>query len=214
MRPMQLGPYLPITALTTAFNAQTFTSTGAATAVTTTATTDGLAHLVTLVAPVQATLAGVTFTIVGTDANDAAQTETGLVGPASGATVTSTKYFKTVSTIQPSATMGGLVVSVGIAAGSVGPMIPLEWRSIAAAAMTAYKNTGTINFTIEETYANPYTNAHEACPWVAITALSAKTATTSGSATAGAQAVRFKTNTVTNGASMSWYITQASGLLA
>jgi hypothetical protein len=91
---MQLGPYLPITALTTAFNAQTFTSTGAATAVTTPATTDGLAHLVTLVAPVQATLAGVTFTIVGTDANDAAQTETGLVGPASGATVTSTKHFK------------------------------------------------------------------------------------------------------------------------
>jgi len=210
MRPIQLGPYLPITALTTAFNAQTFTSTGAATAVTTPATTDSLAHLVTLTSPVQGTLAGVTFTIVGTDANDAAQTETGIVGPASASTVTSTKHFKTVTTIQPSATMGGLVVSVGVAAESVSAMIPLEWRSIAQAAMTVAV-TGTVNFTVEETYANPFNNAHEACPWVAISALTAKAATTSGQATAGSQAVRLKTNSVTNGATNAWYITQAGG---
>lgn len=210
MRPIQLGPYSPITALTTAFNAQTFNSTGAATAPTTTATTDGLAHLVTLTSPVQATLAGITFTIVGTDANDMAQTETGITGPASNSTVTSTKHFKTIATIQPSATMGALVVSVGVAAESVGPMIPLEWRSIAAAAMTV-KVTGTINFTVEETYANPYRNAHADCPWVAVTALSAKAATTSSTVTVGDQAVRLKTNTVTNGATLTWYITQSSG---
>jgi len=189
MRPIQTSTFSPITALTTAFNAQTFNSTGAATAVSTPATTDGLAHLVTLVAPVQATLAGITFTIVGTDANGTPQTETGLVGPASGATVTSTKHFKTITTIQPSATMGALVVSVGVSAESVFPMIPLEWRSSAAAAMTV-KVTGTINFTVEETYANPYTNAHANCPWVSVTALAAKTATTSSTVTVGSQAVR------------------------
>ena len=210
MRPMQLGPFSPITALTTAFNAQTFNSTGAATAVTTTATTDGLAHLVTLIAPVQTTLAGLTFTIIGTDANDLAQTETGITGPASGATVTSTKHFKTISTITPSATMVALVVSVGIAAESVVPMIALEWRSIAAAAMTV-KVTGTVNFTVEETYANPFNNAMEACPWVSVTALAAKTATTSSTVTVGDQAVRLKTNTVTNGATLTWFITQPSG---
>ena len=210
MRPMQLGPFSPITALTTAFNAQTFNSTGAATAVTTTATTDGLAHLVTLIAPVQTTLAGLTFTIIGTDANDLAQTETGITGPASGATVTSTKHFKTISTITPSATMVALVVSVGIAAESVVPMIALEWRSIAAAAMTV-KVTGTVNFTVEETYAIPFNNAMEACPWVSVTALAAKTATTSSTVTVGDQAVRLKTNTVTNGATLTWFITQPSG---
>lgn len=210
MRPIQLGPYSPITANTTAFNAQTFNSTGAATAVTTSATTDGLAHIVTLIAPVQATLAGVTFTIVGTDANGMAQTETGIVGPASGATVVSTKHFKTITTIQPSATMGALVVSVGISAESVTPMIPLEWRSIAAAAMTV-KVTGTVDFTVQETYASPFANAHADCPWVNVTALAAKTATTSATVTVGAQAVRLKTNTVTNGATLTWYITQSSG---
>lgn len=210
MRPIQLGPYSPITALTTAFNAQTFTSTGAATAPTTTATSDSLAHLVTFTSPVQATLAGITFTIVGTDANDMAQTETGITGPASNSTVTSTKHFKTIATVQPSATMGGLVVSIGVSAESVTPMIPLEWRSIAAAAMTV-KVTGTINFTVQETYANPFANAHEACPWVTVTALSAKTATTSSTVTVGDQAVRLMTNTVTNGATLTWYITQSSG---
>lgn len=213
MRPIQSGPYLPITALTTAFNAQTFTSTGAATAVTTSATTDGLAHLVTLIAPVQATLAGITFTIIGTDANGMSLTETGLVGPASGATVTSSKHFKTITTIQPSATMGGLVVSVGITAESVTAMIPLEWRSVAAAAMTVQKDTGTVNFSVEETYANPFTNQIEACPWVAITALATKAATTSGTATVGSQAVRIKTHSVTNGASLTWFITQAAGYI-
>lgn len=210
MRPIQLGPYSPITALTTAFNAQTFTSTGAATAVTTSATTDGLAHLVTLVSPVQGTLAGITFTILGTDANGMTQTETGLVGPASNSTVPSSKHFKTITSITPSATMGGLVVSVGVAAESVGPMIPLEWRSVAAAAMTV-KVTGTIDFTVQETYANPYTNAHADCPWVNVTALATKSATTSSTVTVGDQAVRLKTNTVTNGATLTWYITQSSG---
>ncbi len=210
MRPMQLGPFSPVTANTTAFNAQTFNSTGAATAVTTPATTDGLAHLVTLTSPVQATLAGVTFTIVGTDANDLPLTSTGITGPASGATVTSTKHFKTISTITPSATMGALVMSVGIAAESVPPMIALEWRSVAAAAMTV-KVTGTVNFTVEETYANPFNNAMEACPWVSVTALASKTATTSSTVTIGDQAVRLKINSVTNGATLTWYITQAAG---
>lgn len=210
MRPIKVGPFAPITALATAFNDGTFTSTGAATAVQVSSTTDGLAHKVTLVAPVQASLAGITFTIIGTDANDLLLTETGLTGPASGATVTSTKHFKTIATIQPSATMGALVVSVGIAAESVGAMIPLEWRSSAGAAMTL-AITGTINFTVEETYGNPFTTAIEDLPWVAISALSAKTATTSGIGTVGAQAVRVKTNTVTNGATATHYISQASG---
>jgi hypothetical protein len=211
MRPIQIS-YSPITALTTAFNAQTFNSTGAATAVTTPATPDSLAHLVTLTSPVQATLAGITFTIIGTDANDMALTETGITGPASNSTVTSTKHFKTITTITPSATMGALVVSVGVAAESIFPMIPLEWRSVAAAAITV-KVTGTINFTLYETYASPFNNQVEDCPWVSVTALAAKIATTSSTVTVGDQAVRLMTNTVTNGATLTLYITQAAGYI-
>lgn len=213
MRPVVLGSYSPITALTTAFNAQTFTSTGAATAPTTTATTDLLAHQVTLVSPVQATLAGVTFTIIGTDANGKYQIETGLVGPASNSTVTSTKFFKTVATIQPSATMGGLVVSVGIAAPSLSPVVPLVFRSPSGAALTV-DISGTINFTVQETYANVFdaTNPAADLPWAGITALAAKTADTSGVATIGACGIQVLVNTVTNGATYKLYLSQSEGM--
>ena len=209
MRPIQIV-WSPKTANTTCFNAQTFNSTGAATAPTTTTTDDGLAHKVTLIAPAQATLAGITFTIVGTDANGAPLTETSLTGPASGATVTSTNHFKSIATIQPSATMGALVVSVGTAAESYAPMIPLEWRSVAAAAITVAV-TGTVNFTLKETYGSPFNNAVEALPWVTVTAFSGKIATTSSTVTVGDQAVLLVTNTVTNGATLTLYITQAAG---
>lgn len=201
--------YSPITALTTAFNAQTFNSTGAATAVTTTATTDTLAHLVTLVSPVQASLAGVTFTIVGTDADGNAQTETGLVGPASNSTVTSSKYFKTVSTVQPSATMGALVVSVGIAAASLSPTIALERVSISPASLTITV-TGTVNVTVNDTIGDVFKNIPSTLPWSAISALTSKAAQTDGSARTAAAGVQVLTNSVTNTATYTLWISQAT----
>ena len=209
MRPIKTATYSPITALTTAFNAQTFNSTGAATAVTTSTTTDGLAHTVTLVAPVQATLAGVTFTIVGTDADGNAQTETGLVGPASGATVVSTKYFKSITTIQPSATMGALVVSVGCSAVSASPSIPLERRSISPAYLDI-DITGTINFTVNETFEDIFKAAPSTMRWFAITAFSAKATDIQGAATVASSGVQVITNSVTNGATYTLYISQAT----
>ena len=209
MRPIKTATYSPITALTTAFNAQTFNSTGAATAVTTSATTDGLAHTVTLVAPVQATLAGVTFTIVGTDADGNAQTETGITGPASGATVTSTKYFKTISTIQPSATMGALVVSVGISAVSASPSIPVERRSISPALLDV-DITGTINFTLNETFDDIFRAAPSTLRWVALSAFTAKATDITGAGTVGSAGVQIITNSVTNGATYTLYISQAT----
>lgn len=208
MRPIKFGPFSPITALTTAFNAQTFNSTGAATAPTTIATTDGLAHQVTLVSPVQATLAGITFTIVGADADGNPKTETGLVGPASNSTVTSTGYFKTVATIQPSATMGALVVSVGIAAPSLSPTLPLEWRSTVGA-MHQVEVSGTINYTVQETLDKLYGAAADTLSWGALSSgLSAKTATTTAQGLLGATGARMLVNTVTNGATYTWRVVQ------
>ena len=209
MRPIKVT-YAPITASAAALNAQGFTSTGVATAPTTSTSTDGLAHLITLTAATQATLAGVNFTIRGLDANGQVLTETGIVGPASAATVTSTKHFKSVTSIQPDATMGGLTVSVGIGAESITPMIPLEWRSVAAAALTV-QVTGTVNYSVTETYGSPFDTQVESLPWVSISALASKTTTLSSTATVGSQALRLMTNTVTNGATLTLYITQAAG---
>lgn len=208
MRPKKIT-ITPKTANATEFNAQGFNSTGAATAPTNTATSDGLAHQVTLIAPVQSTLAGITFTIVGTDADGLPQIETGLVGPASGATVTSTKYFKTVSTIQPSATMGALTVSVGMAAPSYSATIPIE-RYVRIAADLTITVTGTINVTIQDSIADIYSASPSTLPWTSITALTSKTAQTDGTTRTTAGGVRILTNSVTNGATCSLYISQAT----
>ena len=116
MRPVKIGTLTPSDTSTVWFNPGAFTSTGAAVAPLQTSTLDNLAHIVTLTAPVQATLAGIAFTIVGTDAAGNPQTEVIAAGPVSGATVNSTKFFLSVLTIQPSATMGGLLLSVGLLA--------------------------------------------------------------------------------------------------
>lgn len=208
MRPKKIT-ITPKTANTTEFNAQGFTSTGAATAPTTTATSDSLAHQVTLTAPVQATLAGITFTIVGTDADGLPQTETGLVGPASAATVTSTKYFKTVATIQPSATMGALTVAVGMAAPSYSATIPIE-RYIRFASDLTITVTGTVNVTIQDSIADMFSGAPSTLPWTSITALTSKTAQTDGTTRGTASGVRILTNSVTNGATCTLYISQAA----
>ena len=210
MRPIVQGPYTPAVASTTAFNAQGFTSTGAATAPTTTTTSDGLAHYVTLTSPAQATLAGINFTIVGKDADGHDITET-LAGPASASTVTGTKFFKTVTTIQPSATMGALTLAIGIAVTAITPTIPLT-NSPAAASMTVAV-TGVVNNTMYETFANVYVHTASSVS-TAITALTSKTANTSGTASVSATGVILLINSVTAGATVTTWLNQNSAGLA
>jgi hypothetical protein len=210
MRPLTIGPFTPAVALTTAFNAQGFTSTGAATAPTTTATTDGLSHYVTLTSHSQASLAGINFTIVGTDNDGHAVTNT-IAGPASASTVTSTVFFKTVTTIQPSATMGALTLAVGIAVTAITQTIPLT-NSAAAAGMTVAV-TGTVNYSMYETFSNVY--EHDAnTVSTTISALASKTANTSGSASVSATGVLLLINSVTASATVTVWLNQNSSGLA
>ena len=210
MRPVKFGPFAPITALATAFNAQGFTSTGAAVAPTTLNTSDGLAHPVTLTAPVQATLDGLTFTVTGLDADRFPQVESGLVGPVSGATVTTTKLFSRVDTVKPSATMGGLTVSIGVAATSLSPSFILSENLLAAANLSLVVS-GTLNVTVNDTIADVWGIQPSTLPWGAITALTSKTANTDGTARSAATAVQVLTNSVTNGATYSLWLGQMTG---
>lgn len=211
MRPMKYL-FLPLTANTTAFNASGWTSTGAALPVTTPATVDLLMHKVTLTAPVQATLAGITFTIVGLDADGNLKTETGLVGPASGATVISATYFETITSIQPSATMGGLVISVGTDVVGLSQALPLERRSIIGATHDV-DITGTISYSVQESFEDVYAMRPELIDWDnSITTLTAATTTVVAMGTPAASAARFRCITVTNGATVGWRVSQAAQL--
>jgi hypothetical protein len=207
MRPVKLGPYTPAVASTTAFNAQTFNSTGAATAPTTTSTSDGLAHYVTLTSPAQASLAGITFTILGTDADGHSISDV-IAGPASASTVTTTKFFKTITTIQPSATMGALVVSVGIAVTSITPTIALGANSTAAAGMTV-AITGTINYTAYETFADVFNHDPQSVS-TQISALAAKTANTSANCSVSATGTFVLINSLSATATITVFLNQGT----
>jgi hypothetical protein len=211
MRPVKIGTLTPSDTSTVWFNPGAFTSTGAAVAPLQTSTLDNLAHIVTLTAPVQATLAGIAFTIVGTDAAGNSQTEVIAAGPASGATVNSTQFFLTVETIQPSATMGGLVLSVGLLAEAIGYWVNLE--NTMSAPMVMVNVTGTINYTVLQTPANIFDEVGTVYTdlGVAIPNMSAVTAQVLANGGESCRAVMLRVNSFTAGATITAYINNSGG---
>jgi hypothetical protein len=211
MRPVKIGTLTPSDTSTVWFNPGAFTSTGAAVAPLQTSTLDNLAHIVTLTAPVQATLAGIAFTIVGTDAAGNSQTEVIAAGPASGATVNSTKFFLTVETIQPSATMGGLLLSVGLLAEAIGYWVNLE--NTMSAPMVMVNVTGTINYTVLQTPANIFDEVGTVYTalGVAIPNMSAVTAQVLANGGESCRAIMLRINSFTAGATITGYINSAGG---
>src|SRR5574337_64867 len=88
-------------------------ATGATWTLTATTPNDGLAHKVTIANDSATDHSAKTAVITGTDANNNALTETVNLPAASPAVVTSTKFFKTVTSIVPSATIGGDTMGLG-----------------------------------------------------------------------------------------------------
>ena len=213
MRPVKIGTLTPSDTSTVWFNPASLTSTGAAVAPLQTSTLDNLAHIVTLTAPVQATLAGIAFTIVGTDAAGNSQTEVIAAGPASGATVNSTKFFLTVETIQPSATMGTKVLAIGLLAEAIGYWVNLE--NTMSAPMVMVGVTGTINYSVYQTPANifdaPERDAVYTSIGMPITNLSAVTANVLAPAGESCRAIMLRVNSFTAGATITAYINNSGG---
>jgi hypothetical protein len=205
MRPIKIS-IAPVTIKAAGFNANALTGAGPWTP-TTTATADGLGHKVSIVST--SNLSGLSFTLTGTDVDGNAITETGLTGP-NNATVTGTKYFKTLTGVSSSTTAGAATFGLGHAAASVSQTIPIEWRSNASASLMA-DISGTINFTPQQIAANIFDIASPSNSAAWSQAIAAGTADVAGTATLGSTAVRILTNTVTDTATLDFYISQPSG---
>ena len=117
---------------------------------------DGLARGLSITDTATQDQSDSTFTVTGTDADGNAQTEA-IVGPGSGATVTSTKRFLTISNITQAGGDAGDTVDIGTATGGVATSktYPLDWYS-SEAAVAQLDVTGTINMDIEVTIQNPF----------------------------------------------------------
>lgn len=173
---------------------------------------DGLAHRVSIRNDAVTDHSGKTVTLVGTDADGKALTEV-VTGPAGSATVESAGYFLTLTSATPSATIGADTFDIGWVDEVSTQTIPLDWRSESAAAINV-DVTGTIDFTVQQTFDNvqvPAQSAIQNAQWINITALAAKTADTTSTASVGATAIRLIVNSYTDTAEIQMNVVQPSG---
>ena len=155
---------------------------------------------------------GVTFTVVGTDADTYPLTEV-LTGVSAGA-VESTEYFKTITSIANSAATATGGITVGTVDELITKTIPIDWRSDHQATVNV-DVTGVIDFTLEQTFDDvqrpgfPARSASQNSQWIAVA--------TSGAADntlnplLGATAIRLKVNSYTDTAEIQMNLVHPTG---
>jgi hypothetical protein len=170
---------------------------------------DGLAHRLDIIdtgADVQTTA---TYTITGTSESGITQTED-IAGPGSSATIETTKYFSTVTSITIASPVATSTIDVGTVDEVQIDVYPLNHYNQVGA--TIFSDvTGTIDFTVQETFNSlSVPDPTSTATFINITALAAKTADTVGSATVGASASRVTVNSYSTGAELQVRISQAN----
>lgn len=161
-------------------------ATGASFALTATTVSDGLAHKVTIKNDSANDHSGKTVALVGTDGDDRPQTET-LTAPAGSATVTSSKYFKSLTSATPSATIGADTFDIGYAADAVSPTFwPIgEAKRTHGAFNIGFAcvvDSGSPTYTVQHTYNGTTWHNHGT--------VAAKTATAEGGYTSPVAGIR------------------------
>jgi len=181
--------------------------TGATFTLTANSSGDGLAHRVSIRNDSATDHSGKTVTLVGTDPDGNALTEV-VTGPGTSATVESAGYFLALPTATPSATIGADTFDIGWVDEFCSQTIPLNWRAQTAAAINV-DVTGTINFTVQQTFdAVSGTGPHQNAQWLNIAALATKTADTTATASVGATAIRLVVNSYTDTAEIQMNVVQ------
>lgn len=127
-------------------------------------TTDGAAHKVTIASA--ANLSALTITVTGTDPNGWALTEA-ITGP-NATTVTSTKYFKTVTGVSSSGTLGANTMDVGWAAACATPTYPVNQYADGYGPSVGVDIGGTVTYTGWQCNGDVYAVSSEDMPWLAI----------------------------------------------
>lgn len=161
---------------------------------------DGLAHPVTIAST--SDLRAITFTLTGTDAEGHTITET-ITGP-NNTTVTSTKYYATLTSVTSSATLGAATADVGWTAVGVTPAFICDRYPHGGASLQVNLGGTTCNFTPQQMVQDPWnttvqTNAAKLVNDVWVLMAAAGTADSVNMSSDGATAVRVLVNSHTSG---------------
>lgn len=183
--------------------------TGAAFTIATAATPDGLAHQVSIRNDTANDHSGKTVALVGTDADDMPQTEV-VTGPGASATVESSKYFKTLTSATPSATIGADTFDIGWVDEVSSKTIMLN-RHAGFGPMIQADVTGTLDATMQVTVApRSQFTGQESLPWAPTTnsAFVNLTADKVGDIEPQMTACRILLNSYSSGAEAQFYISE------
>ena len=171
---------------------------------------DSLAHIVTVGGLAATDHSAKTFTITGTDADGIAQTE-GIAGPNGVATVSSTKYFKTVSSITVSSTTGADTFNLGWTAVAVSFTFPINWRQHNFGVSLGLVITGTISVTVQHCFEPIHESTVPAgLTWWSHATLVNATATADSNYAFPVTATRLRINSVTATATVTQHIVQGN----
>lgn len=124
---------------------------------------DSLAHQVSITNDSATDHSAKTADLVGTDANGAAQTETVNL-PAGTSTIETTKYWLTLTSVTPSATINADTMDIGWVDEVVTETYPLNHRGDVPATYAVSGATGTFSAAIEETFTD-FQNKSTAITW-------------------------------------------------
>lgn len=127
-------------------------ATGATITLLNTSSPDGQAYKVAILNNTANSKTGINFTITGTDQDGRSQSEV-LAGPDASDSVNSVYYYKTVTSITLSATLGADTVDIGTTTQFSSPTIPVDYGSIGAELSVDF-GTATINYTVQTTSDN------------------------------------------------------------
>lgn len=192
-------------------------ATGATWTLTATTAADNMGHLV-IVTNLSATdHSAKTIALTGTDPDGFAQTET-INMPNSTAnaasTVTSTRYFRTLTSAVPSETIGTDDMNIGWTDDAVSSTFVPDFKMAPFNVSIGCDISGTINYDIQHTFDNVFdksgSNPYSGWTWMDHSSLAAKTADADGNYAAPVRGVRILTNSLSSGATIKVTITQGS----
>ena len=171
-------------------------ATGATWTLSTTTPNDTMAHLVSVVNDSANDHSAKTVALVGTDVHGKAQTETMALG-AGSATVVSTKYFKTLTTATPSATINADTMDVGWTDDVISATFIPDFKQAPFNMAIGVDISGTISYDIQHTFDDPFSGAYSDMTWFDHSTLAAKTADADGNYAAPVRGIRVLLNSLT-----------------
>ena len=205
MHPISLS-YTPA-ALAAAGLADNVAESGGGYALSSAAPGDGLAHIITILGNASTNHSGKVFTITGADADGVAQVEN-IAGPNGVATVATTKYFSSITSITVSSSTGADTFDLGWTDAAVSPTFPLNWKMSQFQVALGLVLTGTINVTVQHTFDGLHGEYVLVPSWFPHSSLIAKTASADGNYAYPVTATRLLVNSASSGATVAFKIVQ------